>query len=293
MSTIDSLTGPAASVFWPTVLAAVAVALPTSALSVVVVPKRLAFLGQGITHAAFGGVGIAAVLGLSPAPGFAVVAAFCLLAALAIGAATRRGGLDADTAIAVVLVASMALGAILVHLRLTLAGPAPMAGGWESLLFGSIVAVSPADARLAWAVAGVVLAALAIWRRPILFWACDEQAAESFGAAAGAARMGFLALCALAIVTAMKLAGVVLVTALLVLPGATAARLSKRLGVVVALALGVGVAGALGGLVLAFEADLPAGPAIVTVHVAVFAASWVVSRAAGAGRNENLHPGRQ
>lgn len=271
MKIIELLTGPSRDLIAPGVIAAIAIALSCSALSVIVVPKRLAFLGQGITHAAFGGVGIAAILGLSVGAGFAVVAAFCILAAIVIGLMTGRERMESNTAIAVVLVASMALGGALVHIRLTRFGPTPMAGGWESLIFGSIRAVAPTDAVIAWVVAPLVLVALWWLRRPMLFWAFDENAAETFGVRVGAIRIAFLALCAVTIVISMKLAGVVLVTALLVLPGATAMAVSRRLGVVVLLSLLVGVVGVLGGLALAIETDLPAGPAIVGGLVGEFA----------------------
>ncbi len=271
MKTIDYLTGPAAALFLPAIVAAVAIAIPSAALSVFVVPKRMAFLGQGITHAAFGGVGVAAILGVGAEAGFAVVAAFCVLAALVIAAATGRRGMEPDTAIAVVLVASMALGAALVHVRLTNAGPTPMASGWESLLFGSIVAVSRADAAIAVGVAIVVLAALWRIRRGLLFWALDEPGAEAFGVPVGALRAALLTLCAITIVSAMKLAGVALVTALLVLPAATALRVTRRLGVALAISIAAALVGVLGGIVLAFETDLPAGPAIVGAQIGVFA----------------------
>src|SRR6185436_17351355 len=116
-----------ASLYWPGVIAGLAMALMCSVLSVLVVLKRLAFIGQGISHAAFGGIGLAAVLGLTAAvgkaapmhgvPQFAIVLVFCLGAALLIGLISQRGngeaGTHADTAIGIVLVGSMALGAIL------------------------------------------------------------------------------------------------------------------------------------------------------------------------------------
>lgn len=276
MRTMDLLTGPAAPLFQPGVIAAVAIALQCSALSVLIVLRRLAFLGQGVTHAAFGGVGIAAILGLSAGAGFLVVAAFCVLAALCVGALTNRGRISSDTAIAVLLVGSMALGAILLHVRLTHAGPTPMALGWESLLFGSILTVQPTDALIAWVVAGVICLTLVWLRRPMVFWAFEAPAAETFGVPTSAMRLTLLTLAAVAIVVSMKLAGVVLVTALLVLPGAAALQLSRRLGMVFGLAIGIGEVGVLGGLIVSFETDLPAGPCIVGALVGLLAVSWAI-----------------
>jgi len=125
---------------------------------------------------------------------------------------------------------------------------------------------------------GVVLG---LWagRRPLLFWATDEQTARAFGVPVGLVRGGLMVVLGLVVVTSMKVAGVVLASALLVLPGATALRLSSRLWSVVGWSLVVGAAGVLAGFVVAFEADWPVGPSIVLVQVVLFAgacgAGWV------------------
>lgn len=289
MKTIDYLTGPSAELFRPAVIAGVAIALQGAALSVPVVLRRLAFIGQGVSHAAFGGVGLAVVLGLM-APGtgnaigaLALVGAFCVATAIGIAWLSDRAGAREDTVIGVFLVGSMALGALLLHWNRR-AGAGGGAGGAASatppvddLLFGSIFAVRAADARAAAGITAAILLALWWFRRPMLFWAFDEPAAEAFGVRTRAMKLLLLTLLGVSIVTAMKLAGVVLATALLVLPAATALRLSRRLWAVFALAAAVSLAGMLGGLVLSFEADLPPGPAVVASLCALFAAGWLWS----------------
>ncbi len=269
-----------APIFWPGVVVGLGVAVMCSPLSVFVVLKRMSFIGQGISHAAFGGIGVAVALGVAAGvPQLGIVAAFCLVAAWAISGLSRRRTTTADTAIGIVLVASMALGAIL--LSLAFSGGAPSGGrgrDWESILFGTIVGVDWGDARLAWAVGAAILIAIWAARRPLLFWAFDEPAAEAFGVQCGRMRLLLMVLLTLAIVASMQLAGVVLATALLVLPGAAALHLSDRLRPVMVLALTAGVLGVLGGLVLSFEAGWPTGPSIVTVLVALYA----VARGAGA-----------
>ena len=110
----------------------------------------------------------------------------------------------------------------------------------------------------------------------MLFWALDEASAEAFGVNTQRIKMVLLILNALAIVTVMRLAGVVLATALLVLPGATALRLSDRLWGVLAWSLAVAITGVLAGLSLSFEADLSPGPSVVLVLVALYAAVCAV-----------------
>ncbi len=272
--------------FWPGVLAGVAIALQGGVLSVLVVLKRMAFIGQGVSHAAFGGIGVAAFLGVSAGMWFPLVGAFCVLAAWLIAWGSRRGsapgraGSSPDTVIGVALVGSMALGAILLALRARQGGGAA-APGWEQVLFGSILAVTRQDAWVALASAAITLAVLWWVRRPMLNWAFDETSAEAGGAPVGSMRLVLLTLLAIAIVTAMKLAGVVLATALLVLPAAGALRLTDRLGRVLVWSGGLGVGGMLIGLVVSFETDLPPGACVVGALVLLYGAACLVGQRSG------------
>lgn len=270
-------------VYLPAVLSGIAVVLMCSVLSVLVVVKRLAFVGQGVSHSAFGGVGIAAVVAAvwpgaaHPAVEFVLIAGFCVVAALLMAAASDRRTIQLDTAIGVALVASMALGAVLVEGARGLAtrlGTAPSFRSWEAILFGSLFPSGAWDAGLAWAMAGTVAASLWLLRRPLLFWAFDEPTAAAFGVPGSRIKVGLMLLLTVAVVTSMKLAGVVMATALLVLPGATALRLSDRLGAVMVLSCVVGLSGLAAGLVLSFETDMPPGASIVLTMSAIFAGAW-------------------
>lgn len=277
--------------FWQAILSGVAIVLMCSLVSVLVVVKRLAFVGQGVSHSAFGGVGVAAVLAaLWPAAGhpaaeFAVIVAFCMLAAVGMAAASDRRTVQFDTAIGVALVASMALGAVLVEASRRLAAAAGNTGftprSWESILFGSLFPSGLWDLGLAWAMAALVAASVWLVRRPMLFWAFDEPTATAFGVPAQRVKFGMMLLLTVAVVTSMKLAGVVMASALLVLPGATALRLSDRLGAVVALSCAIGLGGLAAGTVLSFESDMPPGASIVLVLALVFAAVWAATARAG------------
>ncbi|HVZ94142.1 MAG TPA: metal ABC transporter permease [Phycisphaerales bacterium] len=297
MKTIEYLTGPNAELFRPAIVAGIAIALQASLLSVPVVLRRLAFIGQGVSHAAFGGVGLAVILGLmgtgaggaQNAGALALIAAFCIATAIGIAWLSGKGGAREDTVIGIFLVGAMALGAILLHLHRRIGaagGPTPPV---EDLLFGSIFAVTPGDAQIAAWLTGAIALALWWFRRPLLFWSFDEPAAEAFGVPTARMKLLLLVLLAVSIVASMKLAGVILATALLVLPGATALNISRRLGVVLALSITIGLIGMLGGLVLSFETDLPPGPAVVGVLCAIYALAWPASRMARATqRTESL-----
>jgi ABC-type Mn2+/Zn2+ transport system permease subunit len=274
MKTIEYLSSPdLRPLFLPAIVVVLAIGVLCSLVSVVVVLRRMAFVGQGISHAALGGVGLAAALGLMNSssgtlgPGqFGVIVGFCMLAGLLIGWMSKRAGggtgpghVEPDTAIGVVLVVSMSIGAILLH-RFS-----PRGVAWESFLFGSVLQNDWTSAKVAWGVAIASVLWLAIVRRRLTFWAFDPSAARAMGVGDRWLSAGLMLLLSLATVTAMQLAGVVLATAMLVLPGAIALALSKRAGVVLAVALASGVLGGLLGVVLSFELDWLPGATIVGV----------------------------
>lgn len=288
MKTIEYLSDPGLrSIFLPGVIAGLAIALFGGVLSVFVVMKRMAFIGQGISHAAFGGIGVAYVLGFGGAAAgasalgaqFAIVFVFCLLAALQVGMLTggepgRRGRrAQADTAIGIVLVASMAIGSLLLHIAEKRGSVSTVS--WESLLFGSIVGVSEPDAWASVVVGVAILATLFAVRRPLTFWAFDEASAAAFGVRTGAMRVVLLVLLALATVTAMKLAGVVLATAMLVLPAAAAVQFSADAKRVSVLSVLFAVGAVVAGMMLSFELDWPTGASIVLVLAGIFGVGWV------------------
>jgi ABC-type Mn2+/Zn2+ transport system permease subunit len=286
VNTWSYLTDPVyAGLYWPAIVTGLAVAALCSLLSVLVVLKRMAFIGQGISHAAFGGIGVAGVLGLVGAamtPGqsagqFVVVLTFCLCAGLLIGWLSERGGTEADTAIGIVLVAAMAVGAVLIR-------RARSNVSLESFLFGDILSVTWTDAVIGWAVALAVLGVLWWVRRPLVFWAFDPTVARALGVSDRAMNTLLMVLLSLATVTAMKLAGVVLATAMLVLPGALALRVSSRSRVVLVLACVAAVLGVLGGIVVSFEWNWPTGASIVMVLAGMFGVGWVASAVRGVAR---------
>jgi len=266
----------------PVLLVGLIVGLLCSVLSVIVVLKRLAFIGQGISHAGFGGVGTAMVLGM--APGLmqdGVVLVFCMVAALGIGLMSRRHTLEPDSAIGIILAGAMAWGALTsslaAHLReyawyREMVGPAAHQPGFDEVLFGSLLGVGQGDLVLATVVAALIAALLVVFFRDMLFFAFDESAARVFGVRSGLIYGLMLLMLSLAIVVSIRLVGFLLVTALLVVPGAAGTLLSRRLARVVTIAIAVGVAGTLGGLGLSLGTGfLPPGPAMVLVLCALLA----------------------
>jgi ABC-type Mn2+/Zn2+ transport system permease subunit len=275
MRTIDFLLHYA--FFREVLIAAIAVATLCSLLSVIVVLKRMAFIGQGISHAGFGGVGLAVLLGVPVGMAQdAVVMLFCLGTGLVIGVMSQRRRIESDTAIGVILAGSMAAGALCINLTQTewyaLMFGAVRQVSFESVLFGSVLNVGRQGMWLTIVATVAVLGVCAALFKELLFFAFDETGSRVFGVRTGAMHFLLLALLTVTIVVSMKLMGVILVTALLVIPGATALQLSDRLGRVLLWAWVIGVSGVVGGLVLSMEADLSSGASMAAVMGVMFAA---------------------
>lgn len=292
--------------------AAALVATATCALSVIVVLKRLAFAGQGMSHAAFGGVGLIVVLGISGLAAEALVLASCIGSALAItwvarlhestGRRGRDEGGGEDTAIGIVLVGAMALGFAFMSLRQPLMtfdwyrrwmADAPPPIGLESILFGSILTVGIEGVWLSLAL--VVAVAVILWwhRRGLMFYVFDEGTARAAGVPVGMLRTVLLMLLAAVVAVGMKLVGVVLISALLIVPGATALQCCRRLGATIAVSWAASMIGVVGGVIVSLELShwkLTTGSCIVLVLVAEFAVAALCVRVGsirpgGAGRS--------
>ncbi len=250
-------------------IAAVWIGVVCGALGFFVVLRRLAFVGVGISHSAIGGVALGIVLGVSP---LATGAVFAALVALGIAAAARRGGLAEDTVIGVFFSGSMALGVVLFSLQ---------RGYQQDLfgyLFGNVLAVTTGELAVLVALGATVLVALAIGFRSLLFTAFDEEVARAYGHPVDGLNAALLILLAVTVVIGVRLVGVILVEALLVVPAATAALWARHYGSQLALSIGLGAVSGAAGLVVAYQLDLAAGGAIVLVSVGLFFVSLLVAR---------------
>ncbi|HEX8916728.1 MAG TPA: metal ABC transporter permease, partial [Humisphaera sp.] len=197
-----------------------------------------------------------------------------------IGAVTRRGQTGADTAIGIFMVASVAWGFVAknAYQSATRTNPA----GWDTFLFGDFRAAGEAFAVAAACVSLAVVATVWLMGKEIFSYCFDPGMAEASGVPAGFVHYLLILLVTLTIVVGTRVVGSILVTALLVLPGATALRLSGRVGTAVAGAVGLGLAAAVAGVLLSRQvAFMPAGPAIVLVLFAAFVAGFAVRRARG------------
>ena len=265
-------------------VAGVAVASLCSLLSVVVVVKRMAFIGQGISHAGFGGVGTAVLLGLTGLAQDAVIFVFCLATALLIGVMGRRRRIEPDSAIGIVLVAGMAWGVFAGQLRGVLLdyswyaetfGTTGRLPAYEMLLFGSLLNVSATQMWLAVVVAAVSLAICAAVFKELAFFAFDETSSAVFGVPTRLIHNLLLVVLAVALVLGFRLLGVIMASALLVLPGATALLVCRTLGRTLLVSLATGVFSVVLGLLMSLQlGDVAAGPCIVLMLCLCFTAAY-------------------
>jgi ABC-type Mn2+/Zn2+ transport system permease subunit len=271
-------------------LTAGAMGAACAVLSVIVVLRRWAFIGEGIAHAGFGGIGTGWLLSLafpvlrSTGATYGIAVLFCLAVALSIGYVAReRGGngesFGADSAIGIFLVASLAWGftALALYNR---GRPNATGADWERYLFGSTDYVSTNTMLASVALSSAVVFAVAALFKEILAYSFDPLMARVSGVRVGLIHYLLMLLLAMTIVVGMRIAGNVLVTALLILPGATALLLSRRLTLVMTLSVLVGVSGAIAGVAINRDVwrFVPSGPAIVLVLFAEFLTALIASR---------------
>jgi len=244
------------------------IALVCSLLSFFVVVRRMAFLGMGISHAAFGGVALGLATGVDP---FLAAGGFCVLVSLGIGWFRRRGRLHEDTVIGILFASAMAMGVVLV--RLAEAYNVDL----MSYLFGSILALTWRDVAVMGLLGALVAAFVVLFFKELLFVAFDEDTATASGLPVRFVYYGLLVATALTIVVSIKLVGIILVSALLVIPGAAGVQLFRNYRGVVASATTIGVISVGLGLYLSFRFDVASGAAIVLVLFALFLLSMLLS----------------
>jgi len=237
-------------------------------VGVYVVLRGLAFIGAGIAHASFGGVALGFLLGVNPV---LTAVVFCLATAWGIGVVARRGQVREDTAIGVFFASTMALGILFIGV---------MHGYNVDLfgyLFGSILAVTAQDLWITLGLGVVVLLVVGLFYKELLFVTFDAEMAEVTGVPAGRLYFLLLSLVALTVVLSIKVVGIVLVSALIVTPAAAAYQLTEDFRRMMLLAVLIGVASAVGGLLLSYPLNTASGATIVLLATVIFFVSALLS----------------
>lgn len=246
----------------PALLAAVLVGLITPIIGTFLVQRRLALLGDGIGHVALTGVALGLLTSTSPVLTAAAVAVVGAVLIELVRVRTRTSG---DVALALLFYGGIAGGVLLIGLT-----PGASNATLTSFLFGSVSTVGEQDIWVVSVLAAGVVTVVAIFGRELFVLCQDEEVARAHGLPVRFLSVLLAVTAALTVVIAMRVVGVLMVSALMIVPVAAAQQLSRSFRVTMALAVVIGLASSLTGLTTAFYSDLAPGATIVLVALAVF-----------------------
>ena len=256
----------------------VLIALCSSLLGVTLVLKRFSFIGDGLSHVAFGAMAIASVLNITNNMLFILpVTVICAILLLRAGQNTRIKG---DAAIAMISVGALAIGYLLMNLFSTSPN---ISGDVCSTLFGStsILTLTKGEVWLCAILSVVVVAIFILFYNKIFAVTFDENFARATGTRANAYNLLIAVVIAVIIVLAMNLVGSLLISALVIFPALSAMRLFKSFRSVTISAAVLSVLSATAGILISILAGTPVGSAIVAVDIAVFLISYGIGRITG------------
>jgi zinc transport system permease protein len=250
-------------------LAGAITALICPAIGIFLVPRRLSLIADTLSHVALAGVALGLLLGISPVVGALVVT---LAGAVGMERLRARGALQGDAALAVFLSGGFALAVVLISLT----------RGFNvdlfAILFGSILTVSPTDVWLILAVGAVVGATIAICYRQLLSITLNEDLARTSGVPVTGLNLLLTLLTALTTVVAMRMVGVLLVSAMIVIPTLTGFGLGRSFRQATVIAIVTALTSMTAGLIAAYYLRLAAGGAVVLTALILFALASVMRR---------------
>ncbi len=243
------------------ILAGIGVAIIAGPLGVFVVWRRMAYFGDTMAHSALLGVALGFLLGINLQLGVIAVAVVMALLLLTL---QRQRQLASDTLLGILAHTSLSLGLVAIALqenvRVDLMG----------YLFGDILAVSSQDLAWIWVGGLLCLAILALIWRPLLAITVHEELARVEGVAVARTQLVFMLLIAVVIAVAMKIVGVLLITAMMIIPAATARKLSQTPEQMALIASIMGTLAVALGLFASWQWDSPAGPSVVVAAFVLF-----------------------
>jgi zinc transport system permease protein len=236
------------------------------------VQRRQSLVGDGIGHVAFAGVAAGILFDVAPVL-TALVAA--VVGGIAIELLRSRGGAAGDQALALVFYTGIALGVVLV------AQAGALNVNLFQYLFGSILTVTRSDLALIAALGAVGLATIALLYRALAGVVIDEEGARVVGVPIGSLNVALAALTAVTVALSMRVVGILLVAALMVLPVSAAGRIAWSMRSTLVMSILIGLASALSGLTISYYADLPPGGTIVLVAAGGYLLALAVSAVRG------------
>ena len=259
----------------------VLIALCSSLLGVTLVLKRFSFIGDGLSHVAFGAMAIAAVLQITNE--MPLVMAITIVSAVLLLRTGQNTKIKGDAAIAMISVGALAIGYLLMNIFSTSSN---LSGDVCSTLFGStsILTLSPIEVWLCVGMSVLVVAVFILFYNKIFAVTFDESFARATGTKAGLYNLLIAVVVAVIIVLAMNLVGSLLISALVIFPALSAMRMFKSFRSVTICAAVLSVFCALIGILASILTGTPVGSTIVAVQIAAFALSWLAGTVIGGAR---------
>lgn len=222
-----------------------------------VVCRRMVFLSGGITHASFGGLGIAFYLGTNPILGAML---FAVASSLGIEWASSKGKIREDSAIGIMWGFGMAVGALFMSLR-----PGYTSGDLSSYLFGSIITVTDSDVIALGILTVAIVLGTILWLRPVMYVAFDREFASSQGVHTKIVSYAMAAILAVTIVMSIRIMGIVLLISLLTMPVAIVNLFSKSYAKITLWSAITASVSSVAGVVASYYLEVPSGAAIIFI----------------------------
>lgn len=240
------------------------IAILCSVLGIFLVLRRLSLIGDGLSHVTFGSVALALFFRLQSVYMTLAIIPTVLICAMGILKLAQRARIYGDAAIGIVSALGIATGVML----------ASIAGGFNvdlfSYLFGNILSISASELVIAAVLFAIVLTGVVVFYNDLFASTFDEELARSSGIDTDRINAVLVLLTALTVVLAMKVVGIMLISALLILPAVSALQIAKGFKTAIVLSAVIGVCTVVAGITLAFVVNVPAGATIVLVNFVTF-----------------------
>ena len=248
-------------------VAGIAVGIICSFMGTFLVLRRYSLFGDGIAHVAFGGISVGLFLGVFPLWTAFIVSIFGGLGLQKLRQSTKISG---DSAVAVVLVAGLAVGVILVS----------SSGGFSvdlfSFLFGSILLISNEDTIMILAISAGIIATLTLLQKQFLHLTFNEEQAKLGGLRTTLLNYAFVVLASITVVTSMRLVGILLISALIVVPNITAMMFGKGFKKTVFISMSIAVISVVSGILVSYSFNVAPSGTIVVIAVGILVGTLIL-----------------
>ena len=264
-------------------IAGIAVGLICSFMGTFLVLRRYSLFGDGIAHVAFGGISVGLFLGVFPLWTAFIVS---ILGGLGLQKLRQSSKISGDSAVAVVLVTGLAIGVILVS----------SSGGFSvdlfSFLFGSILLISQEDTIMILAISAGIIATLTILQKQFLHLTFNEEQAKLSGMRTTLLNYAFVVLASITVVTSMRLVGILLISALIVIPNITAMMFGKGFKKTVFISMSISVISVVSGILVSYFLNVAPSGTIVMIAVGILIGTLVLKSTGLLGKIDIKNPSK-